>query len=87
MASDSRVLYIGMTNNLIRRDYEHKNEFIDGFTKKHKCKSLVYFERSNSIESVLEREKQLKRWSRTKKKELIESLNPAWKDLSKEISG
>jgi len=85
MASLSRVLYIGMTNDLVRRVCEHKNELLDGFTKNYKCKKLVYFECSNSVESILEREKQLKRWSRIKKEKLIDSLNPDWKDLSEEI--
>ena len=76
------VLYTGVTNNLQRRVYEHKNELIDGFTKKHKCKKLVYFESSNDIKAMLEREKQLKNWNRSKKERLIRNMNPEWKDLS-----
>lgn len=82
MSSASRVLYIGMTNNLLRRIYEHKNELIEGFSKKYKCKRLVYFDQSNDVKSILEREKQIKRWNRKKKIELINTLNPEWEDLS-----
>jgi len=82
MASESNIIYIGMTNNLIRRVVEHKNEIIDGFTKRYKCNKLVYFESSCDVKSVLEREKQLKRWGRCKKIYLIENSNPEWKDLS-----
>ncbi|AKM82322.1 MAG: excinuclease ABC subunit C, putative endonuclease [Berkelbacteria bacterium GW2011_GWE1_39_12] len=82
MASFSRVLYIGITNDLARRVYEHKNELNDGFTKRYKCKKLVYFESSSDVNSILEREKQLKRWRRDKKIFLIEKDNSEWKDLS-----
>jgi putative endonuclease len=82
MASESGTLYTGVTNNLERRVYEHKNELIDGFTKKYKCKKLVYFETSNDIRSAIEREKQIKKWRREKKEFLIKTLNPQWKDLA-----
>ena len=82
MASETGTLYIGMTNNLERRVYEHKNNLIDGFTKKYKCHRLIYFEPSNDVKVILEREKQIKRWSRTKKIALIKEINPAMKDLS-----
>ena len=82
MASISDVLYIGMTNNLERRVWEHKNNLIDGFTKKYKCHKLVYFESSTDVKSILGREKQLKRWSRIKKLALINETNPEMKDLS-----
>lgn len=82
MSSNSGVLYIGMTNNLERRVYEHKKELIEGFTKKYKCKKLIYFEESNDIQSILNREKQLKKWSRQKKIDLINTINPEMKDLS-----
>ena len=85
MASRSRVLYIGVTNNLPRRVYEHKCELIDGFTKKYKCKRLVYFESSNDINTILAREKQLKNWNRQKKMNLINGMNPEWRDLSEEF--
>jgi putative endonuclease len=77
-----KTLYIGVTNNLERRLYEHRNELIDGFSKKYHCHNLLYFETTNSIESALEREKQLKRWSRSKKDELIKTMNPKMEDLS-----
>ena len=82
MASYNEVLYIGMTNNLIRRIHEHKNELVDGFTKKYKCHSLLHYESSNDVNVILEREKQLKRWGRTKKLALIKETNPELKDLS-----
>jgi len=77
------VLYIGVTNNLERRFYEHQNESADGFTKKYKLKKLVYFEETNSITSAITREKQLKNWHRQWKINLIQSINPEWNDLSK----
>lgn len=78
---NNKVLYIGVTNNLIRRTYEHKNKLVEGFTKKYNLSKLVYFEQTNDIESAIAREKQLKHWSRCKKNNLINSLNPEWKDL------
>ena len=77
------TLYIGVTNDLQRREYEHQNELLDGFTKQYKLHKLVYFEEFNSIEDAITREKQLKKWSRIKKEQLIQRLNPDWKDLSK----
>lgn len=82
MTSLSDVLYIGVTNNLERRVNEHKSGTIDGFTKKYNCHSLIYFERSNDINVILNREKQLKNWNRKKKERLINSMNPERKDLS-----
>jgi len=79
------TLYIGVTNDLVRRVYEHKNSLVDGFTKRYKLKSLVYYEVFDFIENAIEREKQLKAGSRTKKIFLIESINPTWKDLYDEI--
>ena len=75
------VLYIGVTNNLIRRIYEHKNKFVDGFSKKYNLIKLVYFEQTNDVDSAIEREKKIKKWSRIKKINLIESINPDWTDL------
>jgi putative endonuclease len=71
-----------MTNDLARRVYEHKNELIEGFTKKYRCKQLVYIESSSNINTILGREKQLKKWSRSKKIALIGRMNPDWRDLS-----
>jgi putative endonuclease len=84
LTNKSKSLYIGVTNDLKRRLYEHKNKRIDGFTKKYNIDQLVYFEISGSIHSAITREKELKGWSRSKKKELIISTNPKWVDLSKD---
>ena len=77
----NRVLYIGVTNNLPRRLYEHQNKLIDGFTKRYNLNKLVYFEEYSEIEIAIAREKQLKGWVRCKKNDLIESVNPSWNDL------
>ena len=81
MASLSGTIYIGVTNNLIRRVYEHKHNLMEGFTKKYQCHKLVYFEQTDNIESAILREKQLKNWNRKKKEFLIKIKNPHWKDL------
>jgi len=79
------VIYVGVTNNLERRVYEHKNEAnADSFTNKYKCNKLVYYEHTNSIRAAIEREKQLKDWKREWKNALIEKQNPDWIDLSTE---
>ncbi|MBN2779470.1 MAG: GIY-YIG nuclease family protein [Alphaproteobacteria bacterium] len=75
------TLYVGVTNDLIRRVWEHKNKLADGFTKKHSIDQLVYFEVYEDIESAILREKQLKRWGRQKKLNLFENENPSWEDL------
>ncbi len=76
------VLYIGVTNNLERRIFEHKNKLNKGFTQRYNVKKLVYFETTANIDSAIEREKQLKGWIRAKKVELINNSNPEWTDLS-----
>jgi len=81
------VLYIGVTNNLLKRVYEHKNKIHKGFTEKYFVNKLVYFEETDSIFSAIEREKQLKKWNRKWKIELIESMNPEWNDLYYEYGG
>ena len=78
------TLYIGVTNNLIKRVYEHKNNLIKGFTSKYNVHLLVYFEQTNDINAALQKEKQLKKWNRKWKLELIEKRNPQWKDLSED---
>ena len=82
MASVSKVLYIGFTNNLMRRSWEHKKDFVEGFSKRYKCHKLVYSEYYNNVYEAIGREKQLKRWNREKKIRLVESINPNWQDLS-----
>ena len=79
---DDSVLYIGVTGNLPRRLYEHRNGLVDGFTKKYNVHKLVYFENTSDVYSAISREKQLKKWRRSKKNELSEKLNPQWRDLS-----
>ena len=78
----NRVLYIGMTNDIQRRVYEHKNKLIEGFTSKYNINKLVYFEYTNDAKSAIEREKALKKWARVKKINFIETQNPTWIDLS-----
>ena len=78
----NNVLYIGVTNDLIRRIFEHKNKLVEGFTKKYNLWKLVYYEATNDIESAINREKQLKNWHRGWKINLIDQFNPDWKDLS-----
>ena len=78
----NNVLYIGMTNDIKRRVYEHKNKLLEGFTAKYNVNKLVYLECTNDVNSAIEREKVLKKWSRIKKLNLIEMQNPTWQDLS-----
>ena len=79
------TIYIGVTSNLIKRIYEHKNNLVEGFTKKYNIHNLVYYEITEDVNSVIAREKQLKRWKRNWKIELIEKNNPGWKDLYFEL--
>ena len=79
------TLYVGVTNNLIRRIYEHKNKLLDGFTKKYNLTKLVYYEVFENIENAILREKQIKSGSRNKKVQLINSMNAKWDDLYDEI--
>ena len=78
-------MYIGVTNDLRRRLYEHKNEQIEGFTKKYHTHKLVYYEKYSDPYNAIEREKQLKNWVREKKNLLVETKNPNWDDLSDSI--
>ena len=75
------TLYIGVTSDLIKRVYEHRNQLVEGFTKKHKVHLLVYFEQFEDIILAIKREKQVKAWRRDWKLELIETDNPRWEDL------
>jgi putative endonuclease len=81
------VLYIGMTNDLSRRIAEHRSGEVPGFTSDYRCHKLVYHEHYSEVEEAIAREKQLKRWSRTKKVDLIERMNPRWIDLADDILG
>ena len=81
------TLYIGVTNNLTRRVYEHKNNIFDGFTKQHNVKTLVYYEKYDDIQKAITREKQMKKWNRQWKMRLIDHFNPKWKDLYCDMSG
>jgi len=82
---NNQVLYVGMTNNLERRIYEHKNKLFEGFTKKYNLIKLVYYEITNDVNSAIRREKEIKKWRREKKDNLIKSFNPGLNDLSKEF--
>ncbi|MCX6746015.1 MAG: GIY-YIG nuclease family protein [Candidatus Parcubacteria bacterium] len=79
------VLYVGVTNDLVKRTYEHKNKVYKGFTQRYNVNKLVYFEEYNDITQAIAREKQIKGWSRAKKLKLIESMNPYFKDLYEQI--
>ena len=78
------TLYTGVTSNLLKRIYEHKNNIFEGFTSKYNVHQLVYFESTSDIIKAIEREKQTKGWLRKKKTQLIENMNPEWNDLSKD---
>ena len=84
MSSYRGTLYTGVTNNLMRRVYEHRHTLSKGFTKRYNVSKLVYYETTNNVESAIAREKQIKGWLRNKKVALIESLNPYWSDLAAE---
>ena len=82
---NDKVMYIGVTNNLYKRIYQHKNKLIDGFTKKYNVTKLVYYESTEDVTSAITREKQLKGWIRNKKNNLVATINPEWKDLGAEL--
>ena len=77
-----RVMYVGITNQLERRLYEHQHELNDGFTKKYHVHQLVYFETTEDVKAAIAREKQIKGWTRARKNALVEQMNPEWKDLA-----
>jgi putative endonuclease len=81
------TLYTGVTNNLIKRVYEHKNNLIEGFTQKYHVHDLVYYEPYNNIIEAITREKRIKKWNRQWKIELIEKFNPGWKDCYDDLIG
>ena len=80
------TLYIGVTNNLLKRVHQHKNDIEEGFTRKYNVHSLVYYEVFNRIQDAITREKQMKKWKRQWKMELIEKSNPNWEDLFESLS-
>ena len=82
VASRSRNLYTGVTNDLERRVFEHKNKLLPGFTARYNVDRLVYFETTEDVNTAISREKQIKGWLRSKKVALIEAVNPTWNDLS-----
>lgn len=86
LTNHSRTLYVGVTNNLVRRVFEHRQKVVEGFTKKYNVTQLVYFEQTPDVRAAIAREKQIKGWLRAKKIALIEGVNPAWKDLYDDIS-
>ena len=85
MTNNSKTLYIGITSNLHRRVYEHKQKLVNGFTKKYNIDKLIYYEITNDVNAAISREKQIKRWRKEKKIKLIEDFNPEWRDLNVEL--
>ncbi len=85
MASYHKTLYIGVTNDLLKRVFQHKNEAVPGFTQKYNCSKLVYCEQVNDINEAIPREKRLKKWNLEWKVQLIEKNNPNWNDLYLEL--
>ncbi len=79
------TLYVGVTNDLVRRVYEHKHDLVEGFTRKYQVHDLVYFEQTEEVVSAITREKQIKKWNRAWKIELIEKANKDWRDLYETI--
>jgi putative endonuclease len=82
MAGASGVIYLGVTSHLTQRVFQHKQKLLPGFTKKYNLTKLVWFEPHSTARSAIAREKEIKKWRRSKKVALIESLNPHWNDLS-----
>ena len=87
MTNKSGTLYTGVTNNIQRRVFEHRNKLVEGFSKKYNITQLVYYEVTTDISAAIAREKQIKGWLRAKKIALIKSVNPNWRDLSEEWFG
>ncbi len=82
---NNKVLYAGITNNLERRIYQHKNKLVKGFTERYNVNKLVYFDYTQDVNAAITKEKQIKGWTRKKKNELIESMNPNWEDLYEKL--
>ena len=83
---NNKVMYVGITNDLERRIYEHKEKLVKGFTEKYKVNKLVYYEQTSDVIGALSREKEIKKWRREKKNRLVVSNNPSWRDLSQDFS-
>ena len=83
---NNKVMYVGLTNDLERRVYEHKHKLVEGFTQKYNVNKLVYFEETGDVNAALAREKEIKKWRREKKNNLVRAMNPEWEDLSKQWS-
>ena len=83
---NDKVMYVGVTNNLERRVYEHKAKMIPGFTEKYNVNKLVYFEETNDVSAAIAKEKEIKKWRREKKNDLVVTVNSDWKDLSENIN-
>ncbi|APC96061.1 GIY-YIG nuclease family protein [Francisella tularensis subsp. novicida] len=83
---NNSVLYVGVTSDIVKRIYEHKNKFVDGFSRRYNLEKLVYFELYQNIEDAIIREKQLKKWNIAWKNRIIKGMNPKWDDLYNEIS-
>ena len=79
---NDKVMYVGVTNNLERRVHEHKTKMVPGFTEKYNVNKLVYFEETHDVRAAIAREKEIKKWRREKKNNLVVAVNPEWKDLS-----
>jgi putative endonuclease len=82
---NNKVMYLGVTNNLERRVYEHRNKLIKGFTEKYNVNKLVYFEETSDVSAAIAREKEIKKWRREKKNALVKKVNPDWEDLRQEF--
>ena len=82
---NNKVMYVGVTNDLERRMYEHKNKLVTGFTEKYNVQKLVYFEETGDVNAALAREKEIKRWRREKKNKLVLQINPEWRDLAESL--
>lgn len=82
---NNHVIYVGMTSDLEKRILQHKQKLVKGFTEKYNVNKLVYYEETKDVMAAIEREKQIKKWRREKKNQLVEFLNPEWKDLSLDL--
>ena len=81
------TLYVGVTSNLVQRAWQHREGFVSSITKEHDVKKLVWYEQHETAESAIKREKQIKKWNRAWKVELIETVNPYWNDLYPQVAG